>query len=77
MTFLLTILGCVALVFFGWIALYLLVFTASIAWHAGAKAERRNSITKELRRLLKTVMQVQGELKEIIDDGIERQDTVH
>ena len=77
MTFLLTILGCVALVFFGWIAFYLLVFTASFAWHAGAKAERRNSTTKELRRLLKTVMQLQGEVKHILDDEIDREETVH
>ncbi len=76
MTFLLTILGYVTLVFFGWIAFYLLVFTASLAWHSGVKAELRDR-NKELRRLLKTVMQVQGELKQVLEDEVERQETVH
>jgi len=72
----LTVLGCVALVFFGWIAFYLLVFTASIAWHSGAKAERRNR-NKELRRLSERVKQIQGEVKDILEDEIEGQETVH
>ena len=83
MTFILTILAYVALVFFGWIAFYLLVFTASIAWHAGAMAERRNS-NKELRklqktaeRLKKTIKRLQGEVKDFLGDEIERQGTVH
>ena len=83
MTFLLTILGWVALAFFAWIAFYILVFTASLAWHSGAKAELRNS-NKELRRLQKTaerlhktVKRLQGEVKDFLGDEIERQETVH
>ena len=76
LTFLLTILGYVALIFFGWIALYVLVFTASLAWHLGTRAELRNR-NKDLRRLSERLKRAQSELKQVLNDEIERQETVH
>ena len=77
MSWILTILGCVLLAFFAWIAFYILVFTASCAWHSGAKAERRNSTAKELNKLSERVKRIQSELKQVLDDEVERQETVH
>ena len=76
MEFILSVIGVLILAPFAWIALYILVFTVSLAWHQGIqKTEaKENKRLKDLATEMgRKVEQLSGEIKSFLE-GVNNQE---
>ena len=72
----LTIIGVLILVPFAWIALYILVFTVSLAWHNGiqkTEAEENKKLKHLATEMGRKVEQLSGEIKSFLE-GVNNQE---
>ncbi len=76
MQLILTIIGVLILALFSWFALYILVFTISVAWHQGIQKtqEKENKKLKKLAvEMGQKVEQLSGEIKQFLE-GVNNQE---
>ena len=76
MEFILSVIGVLILAPFAWIALYIVVFTASVAWHNGiqkTEAEENKKLKHLAAEMGQKVEQLSGEIREFLE-GVNNQE---